>query len=177
MGFKLNFLAKAMKVYSWVKSTLGKVKTLFPKKTDYTKEINALKLDLQKHKEEISKEITALKDKGIKPAIEKVVEVTKDYSQLELYTSTANKGKKGSPEITAYLLVNLETSELNKIKRKIYEINTMKLKKAIGIPEDKIVVAVEKGESSSSVNSNFVDLNGSIKKVSNAQDVLDLLNI
>lgn len=178
MSFKLNFIAKVAKVYGWVKSTLGKVKTLFPKKTDYSKEIAELKADLAEHKATLREVIKDLKEKGQVPkVVEKLPEAPKEFEQLELYTSTAQKGKKGSPEITAYLLVNLEKSELKKIKSKIYDIDTFKLKNALSIPQEKIVVSVEKGESFSRVEQNFVDINGSIKKVSNAQDVLDLLRI
>jgi len=165
MNFKFKLLKQAMKLLKPLGMLYNLVKGIIPKRKtseidELRAEIISLKNDLKKHDRCIRK----LAKNTIKE--KEVVQHRKQYVQAEMYTSVVNSGGKGGSESGGYILINLPADEMAELKDDFFNMSTQKIKDKLGIPSNKILKNVSKGETLSSINERFIEINGERKPFS-----------
>ena len=158
MKFNFKLINKAMKLLKPISKLYNIIKAAFPSKKnnndDIYKEIESLKKDLKKHE----KKIQELTEEKIKK-VQKEKDVSK-WIQAEMYVSVVVSGRKGGSESGGYILLNLPFDEFEKVKDIFFNMPTQTIKDKLGLPVNKILKNVSKGQALSNIQEKFIEING-----------------
>ena len=158
-----KFLRGAIKLIKPINRLVNSIKKLIPKSKsekqfdELRNEILSLKRELESSKKNISRKSQKIIKK------KEDLQNRDEYMQGELYIGVVTSGQTGS-ESGGYILINLPNSEFEKEKHDFFNMPTYKIKNLLGLPKEKIVKNIDKGETISNIRERFLEINGKREK-------------